>query len=182
MIGHIARFTYWKGQKDFVRAAAQIAKEIPNAKFVLVGAPVFEDEAYEKEVKELAHELGLNGRVLFPGFRDDLANVMAALDIFVHCSIEPEGCPITLITAMAMAKPVVSTEVLGNKEIISDSTQAVLTPPSESQSLAKALLRIVQDSALMKSMGENARKRILERYSLRAYATACGEVFGKIAA
>ena len=180
LIGHIARFTYWKGQKDFVEAAEWIAKEIPNAKFVLVGSPVFENEAYEREVKELTRELGLNGRVLFPGFRDDLANVMAALDIFVHCSVEPEGCPITLITAMAMAKPVVCTEVLGNKEIISDATQAILIPPDQPEALAKALLRIIRDPTLMKSMGENSRKRILERYSLKAYAAGCGEAFGKI--
>lgn len=181
LIAHVARFTYWKGQLDFVRACQKIATKFDQARFVLAGSPVFENDNYEKEVKSLVAELGIGGKTVFPGFQEDLAAVLAAADIFVHSSTEPEGCPITLITAMSMAKPVVATNVLGNDEIIQDASQGLLVPPGNPEAMAGALEKIIQDQALAASLGESARKRILAAYSLQNYARASAKVFEEIA-
>lgn len=176
LIGHIARFTYWKGQKVFVQAALEISKEIPHAKFVLVGSPVFEDDAYEKEVKKMADESGFRERFLFPGFRDDLKHVLAALDIFAHSSIEPEGCPLTLLAAMSMGKPVVATRVQGNDEIVNEG-QAILVSPNQPDEMAHALLKTIHDKAFSQNLSRLARQRILTQYSLQTYARKCGDFF-----
>lgn len=170
LIGHIARFTYWKGQKVFVQAAVEIVKQIPDAKFVLVGSPVFENDTYEKEVKKMVAESGFGHQFLFPGFRDDLANVIAALDIFVHSSIEPEGCPLTLLIAMGMGKPVIATKVQGNNEIIENDQQGIFVSPEKPEDIAQAVLRIVKDQAFSQNLSQQARERILDRYSIQAYA------------
>ncbi len=181
LIAHIARFTYWKGQKDFLEAAGKIAAEIRDAKFAVVGSPVFENDQYEQELKILAKKNNLEGRILFPGFRDDLMDVLAATDIFVHSSTEPEGCPITLITAMAMAKPVVLTEVKGNTEIVCSSDQAILVPLGRPDEIAAAVIKIIKNKELGRSLGIQARKRASERHSLENYAKNCEGVFEKLA-
>jgi glycosyltransferase involved in cell wall biosynthesis len=177
LIGHIARFTYWKGQKDFIRAAAEVIAQMPQAKFVVAGAPVFEDDSYEKEMKAIVEELKIGNNVFFSGFRDDLADVLAALDIFVHSSTEPEGCPLTLLMAMSMSKPVVATDILGTQEIMNQKNQGILVPPENPKALGNALLSIMKDSQIKQSMGSQARKRVLERYSTAAYASSSQEAY-----
>lgn len=181
LIGHIARLTYWKGQKDFLDAASKIAAQMPDARFAVVGSPVFEGDAYEKELKAQASRLGLEGKALFPGFRDDLKKVLAALDIFVHSSVEPEGCPITLITAMAMEKSCVVTDVPGNSEIVEKPDQAILIPPHNPEKMADAVLELCRNADLARRLGQNARRRILQRYSLEAYIRNCSALFSRLA-
>ncbi len=181
LISHIARLTYWKGQKDFLKAAAEIAKKMPRVKFAVVGSPVFENHAYEQEIRQLASELGLDGRVLFPGFRNDLKEVLSASDIFVHSSTEPEGCPITLITAMSMGVPSVITGVEGNTEIVSSQDQALVVSPGKPEEIAAALLRILNDPELADKMRKSARKRAVERHSIESYVRGCEGVFENIA-
>lgn len=182
LITHIARFTYWKGQKDFVKAASIIKDKIHNAKFALVGSPVFEDDRYQNEVKEMVRDLALESRVLFPGFRQDLKGVLGAADIFVHSSIEPEGCPITLITAMSMGKPCVATDILGNNEIIDNpGQQALLVPPESPEAIARAILELISNPERAKEIQKQARTRIEQRYSLGNYALESGKVFRSLA-
>lgn len=178
LIAHIARFTYWKGQSDFIKAAALLKDKFPLAKFALIGSPVFENENFENEIKRLSTELGLKKRMLFPGFRNDLRDVLAAADIFVHSSIEPEGCPITLITAMGMGKSCVVTKVEGNDEIVNlPGKQALFVHPENSREIADAITEIIENPELSKQLKQSARERILERYSLKAYAVQSSEVF-----
>lgn len=171
LIVHIARFTYWKGQRDFIKAAGILKDRIPQARFAVVGSPVFENDDYAREVKHLAESLGLSGRLSFPGFRDDLEHVLAAADIFVHSSTEAEGCPITLITAMAMQKGCVVTDVKGNDEIVNEpGKQALMVPADSPGDIADAISRIVASPELFLQIKKGARLRILERYSLKIYA------------
>lgn len=180
LVGHAARFTYWKGQKDFLKAAKIVAAEIPAAKFALVGSPVFENDDYARELHALVKELGISSHVFFPGFRDDIGRVLAAMDTFVHSSIEAEGCPITLICAMSLGRPVVATAVSGNTEIVSSETQALLVQPEHPEEIAAAILKILKTPGLRDSLGRNARQRILERYSLEAYAKNCERIFEEL--
>ncbi len=170
LIGHVGRFTYWKGQLEFIQAAAQIAKVKPDVRFVLVGAPVFENDAYERRMKKLVNELGLERHVFFPGYRRDFERVLAALDIFVHSSLEPEGCPLTLVSAMAMEKPVVATRIPGNSEVVQDSVNGVFVEPGNPSDIAGAVLALLESPEKMKMLGRAARERVQERFSIEQFA------------
>lgn len=171
LIGHAARYTYWKGQLEFVKAASEIIKTRPDVRFVSVGAPVFEDDTYEKQVKQLAKDLQLENQIFFRGYRKDFEHVLAALDIFVHSSIEPEGCPLTLISAMAMEKAVIATRVPGSSEIIQDGVNGILVEPRNSSDLARTILHLLETPNRRNELGRAARLRVLEKFSLDQFAT-----------
>ena len=171
LIGQVARFTYWKGQLEFVKAAKEVSKARSDVRFVMVGAPVFENDAYEKRVKGLVEELQLGGRIFFRGYRTDLEYVLAALDIYVHSSIEPEGCPLTLICAMAMEKAVIATAVPGNSEVVEDQVNGFLVEPRNPSALAHALLTLLDAPGARQEFGKQARARVIEKFSLEQFAT-----------
>ena len=95
-------------------------------------------------------------RVSFAGHRTDIPEVLSALDIFVHASIdEPFG--ITIVEAMAAGLPVVATLGGGVGEIVTDNETGLLVPPEDSDALAAAITRLIEDPLLAKTLSEAAR-------------------------
>ena len=86
LIGMFGRVSSWKGQDIFLRAMAQI----PGARGVIAGGALFDEQAYESELRALAHELGITDRVTFAGHVEDPMTLMAACDVIAHCSTAPE--------------------------------------------------------------------------------------------
>jgi glycosyltransferase involved in cell wall biosynthesis len=115
LIGTVGRMSRQKAQDDFLRAARLVAASYPQAVFAIVGGA--DDREVERELRELASALDLGSRVRFIGFRDDLADVYAALDVFVLTS-RWEGLPLVLAEAMAAAVPVVATTVGSVPEVV----------------------------------------------------------------
>lgn len=179
IIGHIARFTYWKGQLDFIRAAGIIHNDYPKAKFFLVGGPVFETQRYSELIMSEIRKLRLEEAMIIPGFREDLPDILACFDIFVHSSIEPEGCPLTVIYAMAMAKAIVATAVPGTNELVCDDC-GILVPPSCPQEIAQALRKFIDDKTLRLSMGRFARQKAQKMFSLERYSLESERTFLKL--
>ncbi|MFH1876749.1 MAG: glycosyltransferase [Candidatus Omnitrophota bacterium] len=176
VIAHIARFTYWKGQLDFIRAARIIQDRHPGVKFFLVGGTIFETSRCKELIIEEIKKLHLETDIILLGFREDLPRVLAAIDIFVHSSIEPEGCPLTLIYAMAMEKAIVATSVPGTSELINVDS-GIVVPPGQPSALAAAIETFIGDEGLMKRMGRNAHRRANEFFSLEKYAAQSQNVF-----
>lgn len=167
----------WKGHSDFLYAASEVIKVIrsrPNLEvsFLIVGgnrgSGGNSDEGSNPlllKLKNLISSLKLSDRVVFTGFRDDMPKVMNGIDILVSASTaEPFGR--TLIEAMACAKPVIATNSGGAPEIVEDGFNGFLTTPNDPASLANAILRILDDSELLRDMGENGRRRALEKFSI----------------
>ena len=120
VVGHAARITPWKGQHHLLEAFGLIALRYPQARLLLVGAPTFDNDTYDKKLYSRTKELGLNDRVVFAGFRADLAQVLSAMDIFAYSSVEKDTSPLALLSAMACGLPVVGFDIEGVREVLED--------------------------------------------------------------
>ena len=119
----------------------------------------------ESELRQLVSARKLEGQVHFLGFRRNIYDYIAHCDTLLMPSLH-EGLPYTLLESMAFARPIIASKVGGLAEILEDGITALLTKPSDVQSIALAILRIYHDSFLRASLGEAARFVQRNRYSL----------------
>ncbi len=143
IVGAVGRLTEQKGIDTFILAAKIVATRIQNAHFVIAG-----DGELRNRLEDLAVASGVGGRIHFLGFRRDVVNIIASLDILVYLS-RWEPFSNTILEAMATGTPVVASEVGGNAEIINDGENGILVPPDDPQRAANAVLRLLdnKDSA-----------------------------------
>jgi glycosyltransferase involved in cell wall biosynthesis len=180
VVGIISRLWPDKGHRDFIKAAARVLEEIPRVCFVVVGdfeSPEY--AAHKRELDELISSLGLEGEIIFLGFRSDIPRVMAGLDIVVLPS-EVEGCARVLLEAMAMQKPVVATDSGGTPEVVADGRTGILVPPKDPARLADALLRLLSDRELAIKMGRQGRIRVEELFSINKNLAATMAVYEEL--
>jgi glycosyltransferase involved in cell wall biosynthesis len=187
LVGTVGRLTPWKGQDDFLRAAALVAREHPDARFLVVGDCVSSraeraaDEAFRDSLPALASELGIADRVLFAGYREDVAAVMNALDVFVLPSHdEPFG--LVVLEAMAAGKSIVATRAGGVPEIVRDGSEALLVPTRHAPSMAAAIGRLLAGEVLASQLGRAARERVAAEFPLWRCAARMREIYEQVAA
>ena len=157
VIGAIGRLVWQKGFEYLIEAMPEILQDISQAKLLLVG-----EGPLRPELQSLARELNVYDRVIFAGFRSDIQDLLSMIDILAVPSLL-EGFPMITLEAMAMAKPIVATQIEGIVEQISDSDEGILVPPKDTQALASAILRLIKDRELGNRLGAAARSKI-ERY------------------
>ena len=162
VVGYVGRLTAEKDLGTWLRAAAMLATWSPHARFILVGEG--RDHAIEDQFRAMAKSLGISERVLFLGYRADLLRVYSTFDLFMQASLT-EGLSNTLLEAMAMGLPVVTTAVGGSTELVLDGETGILRQPGDPSGLAKALHALAGDPALRRRMGEAARQRIERSFS-----------------
>lgn len=161
LVGMVAAIDPRKGQDRFLLMAKEVLKQISDVKFVIVGDVYFNFESkffYKQQVLQLCQELGLADKVIFTGYRNDIPQILAALDVFVLPS-KNEALGGAAIEAMACGKPVVASAVDGLPEVIGNDDAGVLVNPSDHFELANAVITLVKDKELSRKMGLNARKR-----------------------
>ena len=162
LVGIVGRLEAWKGQDVFLRAAARVSAEHPGAVFAVVGGglPGKETE-YAGRLQTLVEELGLAGRVQFPGHAQDVFPWFDALDVCVHATHgEPFG--LVLVEAMALGKPLVATALGGPVEIVEEGVSGLLVPPGDEKALAEAIGRLLSDEALAARLADGAGRRAYE--------------------
>ncbi|MBD3181531.1 glycosyltransferase [Candidatus Poribacteria bacterium] len=170
IVGQMNPTSQWKGQREFLHAAAEILKSRSDVHFVLIGGdntPVSSPEhgSYIKELKELSRQLNIDEKTIFTGFRKDIPNVMASLDILVSASwAEPFGR--VIIEAMAAGCPVIATKAGGAPEIVCDNITGKLVPPKNPRAIANGVLEILQDAELMRNMSYAGQKRARDKFSI----------------
>jgi len=157
VIGAIGRLVWQKGFEYLIEAMPEILQDIPQAKLLLVG-----EGPLRHELEGLARELNVYTRVIFAGFRSDIQDLLSIIDILSVPSLL-EGFPMITLEAMAMAKPIVATQIEGIVEQISDSDEGILVPSKDTEALASAILRLIKDRELRNRLGAAARSKI-ERY------------------
>ena len=143
-----------KGHDVLLRALARLTGAFPHAHLAVVG-----DGDRAHRLRESARSLGLDGRVHWVGFRDDVPAATAGFDIAVLPSLAGEGSPAVVKEAMAAGVPVVATTIGGIGEILQDGAQGLLMPPGDEEALASALERLLADPGLRRAMGEAGRDR-----------------------
>jgi len=183
LIGFVARLDPWKGVEVFIRAAQVVARVRPDVHFVVCGGELKGYEAYAASARTLAASLGLLGVMHFTGWTyqpDDIPEVMAALDIFVHTSIKPEPFGLVLIEAMAAGKPAVAADAGGVPEVVVAAETGFLAAPGDWQSVAAAILRLLNDPEAATKMGQAGRRRVEQLFDVRVFAGKVQDLYGEI--
>ena len=161
LIGSLGRLVWQKGFEYFLQSIAILIRDIPEARFMLVG-----EGPLRKELEEQARSLGIHDRLFFTGHRNDIRDMMAAMDIIVIPSLL-EGFPMITMEAMAMEKPIVTTAIDGITEQIRDGMEGQLVAPKSPLALAQAVKRLVDDPGYARSLGINARAKVVRDFSVR---------------
>jgi glycosyltransferase involved in cell wall biosynthesis len=174
--GMVARLEPMKDHATFLRAAALVHTALPEARFVLVG-----DGSLRSACEELAAELGLAHSAIFAGRDVRVAPYIDAFDIAVLSSKEAEGCSNVLLEAMGMAKPIVCTDAGGNAELVTNAKQGFVVPKQDATSLADAMLRLLRDPTLARSMGQRGREDFLERYTVDCMVRSYEDLYSQLA-
>lgn len=151
----------YKGHSDLINAVPKILKIEPSAMFFLVG----EDRGVGAALQSQARDLGVSANVLFLGRRDDVADVLAAMDVFVLPSHE-EGFSNALLEAMASGLAIVATDVGGNGEALDRGRLGILVPSRNSDELAVAVINLVTNAAERRRLGQIAKAHVHTNYSV----------------
>ncbi len=160
LIGAIGRLVWQKGFEYLIRAVPDILKYNREVKILIVG-----DGPLHGKLNELASKLGISNHIIFSGFRRDIKELLSCIDLFVVPSIL-EGFPMVVLEAMAMAKPIVASQIDGITEQISDGAEGILIPPKNPESLAVAVLRLMNNKDLAARMGMSARQKAERCFSV----------------
>ena len=167
LIGTVGRLAPEKDHATLLRAFARLVRAGCDADLLIVG-----DGPLRPALQRLAGELGLDGRVVFCGFRQDARQLLRAFELFVLPSLT-EGIALTLLEAMAAGIPVVVTEVGGSPEVVVDGVTGLLVPTQQPEALSVALGAVLSHPTLGRQLGEAGRARFEEYFSLarmvRAY-------------
>jgi glycosyltransferase involved in cell wall biosynthesis len=172
VIGTVANLNPQKGIEFFVRAASDIQVRRPDAWFVVIGARYPMHREYNALLDaELAASSILPGRLLFLGDRPDIENYYPMMDIKVITSVPAsEGTTTTAIEAMACGVPVVTTDVGAIREVVEAGKTGLLVQPLDQQAIAQAVMGLLDNAGVRRSMGECGRRRALERYDTEVAA------------
>ena len=162
--GVVTRITPEKGIHFLVRAIAALKGRI-DSKLLIVGGPYFQkDVDYMNALKQEIIDLGVEDSVIFTGFLSDTRVVTSLLDIVLVPSIIPEACPRTIIEAMAVGTPVISTPLGGSRELVTAET-GIFVPPENAAAIADAITTLATDRERLRTMGEAARNRAEQLFS-----------------
>jgi len=153
LVGIIARLVPVKGHSFLFEAAQRVIPIFPQVRFLVVG-----DGELNKELEDLAAQLGLKRNVIFCGFRKDLPRIYADLDVVALTSLN-EGLPVAIIEGMAAARPVVAFDVGGVKDLIQDDVTGILVPFGNVQKLADSIVYLLKDTRERQRLGQNARRK-----------------------
>jgi len=159
VIGTIGRYNPVKGYEYFLSAACEVLKTVPYARFVIAGIDYDEKNHYLVKLKRQANRLGIEDKVVFTGNCSDVNAMTNAFDICASTSPnEPFGR--NIIEAMACAKPFIAFDAGGPREIIENGISGILVEPKNSHALAQAAVELISKPSLRATLGENARKRV----------------------
>jgi glycosyltransferase involved in cell wall biosynthesis len=171
LICSVGRMVWQKGFEFLINAIPEVVRVIPNAKFLLVG-----DGPLRGKLGALSKELRVRDKVIFTGFRSDIKEILSAIDILVIPSLL-EGFPMITLEAMAMAKPIVATNIDGITEQITDEVNGILVLPKNPSALTKAVIRVLNDKELAMTMGLAAREKVEQEFSVEEMVAETEKVY-----
>ena len=144
LVGTVGELTPLKGQEEFLRAAAKVARQYPNAYFIVAGIDHSRENKHRTRIAQIIEELKLTERVRLIGWLEDLMQLYCALDLFVSAS-HTESFGLAIAEAMASGTAVVATETEGARELITPGATGLLVPIGKVDKLAEAIAMLLKD-------------------------------------
>lgn len=182
VIGIVGNIKPWKGQEVVIRAIARLRDRFPDLVCLLIGDTSPDDSAYRAQILGQIADAGLAGRVLVTGFRRDVANYIAALEILVHASVNPEPFGRVLLEGMALHKPLVASNGGAVPEIVVDGGTGLLFTPGDSESLAARLLVLLEDAERLERMGNAGYQRMSSEFTIAHNVRTTQELYDEVLA
>jgi glycosyltransferase involved in cell wall biosynthesis len=175
VIGNVAALVPHKGQEYLIDAAALVVREVPDARFVVLGEGELRD-ALQKQIKD-KH---LERHVFLAGFRTNALELTKGFDIFAMSSVS-EGMCTALVDAMAAARPAVCTTAGGIPEVLVDGVTGFLVPPRDPAAMADKLVVLLKDEGLRLRMGDAALRRAREAFTVERMVAGTVAVYERLA-
>jgi len=187
LIGIVGRIDFWKGHEYFLQAMAELLKQTPNVKGMIIGGfekngQVNNNSRYFGHLQWLLKSLHLKDKIIFTGYRSDVPRLISALDVVVHASTMREPFGLVVIEGMAAGKPVVATAAGGVLDIIEDGVNGLLVPCKDSKAMAKAILQIISDRQKAEKMGLAARVHVREKFTAQQQVKALQKLYDAVLA
>ncbi|MBW2618182.1 MAG: glycosyltransferase family 4 protein, partial [Deltaproteobacteria bacterium] len=176
IVGTVGRLARQKGQTHLIRTMAQVLGTIPQARLLIVG---HDDEGLRPSLEAEIKRLGLGEAVILAGFREDIPDVMAALDVFCLPSLW-EGFGLVLLEAMAEALPIVASAVGSIPEVVADGQTGRLVEPGDEDGLAQALIDLLGDRQRASGLGRAGRARQQEHFSRQAMVSQTEALYDEL--
>ena len=179
----VSRLSYWKGHTELFKALAKVKEQYDNFRLLVVG----EDDprahpghgSYTAELRELAEKLDIKDQIVFTGYRRDVAQLMAACDIYTMPSFE-EPFGMVYLEAMCMQKPIVALDNGGAREVVEHNKSGLLSAPQDIDQLAQNIVTLINDSEMRMRMGEHGRERAVAYFTPERMALDTEHIYSKI--
>lgn len=170
-VGAIGRLVWQKGFEFLIECIPEIERAFPNARILIVG-----DGPLREKLEGLGERLKVKKNLIFAGFRSDIKELLSAIDVLVIPSLL-EGFPMITLEAMAMAKPIIATNIEGITEQITNGEDGILVPARDPAALADAIIKLLSDRKLAKKVGLAARKRVERDFSVEKMVSETEKVY-----
>jgi len=177
IIGMIGRVNSWKGQEYFLEISEELNKKFLNLYFLLVGDAFPGEEHLFEGLEQRILENKFRDRIFNLGFRKDISHVLATMDIFILPSTLPDPFPTVILEAMAAKKPVVATAQGGALEMIDHGETGYHIPLNEAPEAAVIIGELINNKGQINKVGEEARKSVIENFSLSKYGQKILSIF-----
>jgi len=174
VVGMVGRLESVKGPEYFIEAAAKVSEKFPNTKFIIAG-----EGSLRKTLEEKVARLGLRGKIIFAGWREDIPGILSMLDIMVLPSVN-EAVGMALIEAQAEGVPVVASDVGGVPEVVEDGKTGILVPPGNVPALRNAIIGLLSDKGKMKVMASSGKLWVRDRFKAEDMARKTSELYMEI--
>ena len=175
VVGVVGRLESIKGLEYFIASIPIISREVPQAKFLIVG-----EGSLGNELAERVKDLNITDKVLFTGWREDIPEILSIIDILVLASLN-EAVGRVILEAGAVGKPAVATEVGGVPEIIKNNETGVLIPPMDPAAMAQAVITLLKDEPKRVEMGRCAKEWVRNNFNDKSMVEKIESIYrGKV--
>jgi glycosyltransferase involved in cell wall biosynthesis len=181
LVGIVGRLTRQKGSQYLIEAIAKLRPKFPNLHVLVIGSQLTTDrEPLQDELVRQIQHLNVVDHVTFTGFRDDIPELLGLIDIFTLPTFFGEGLPRSILEAMAMRLPVVTTDIRGCREAVIHGKTGLVIPPKDSDKLADALEMLLADSDVRQAYGKASRQRVESDYDERLVFQRLTDAYEKL--
>jgi glycosyltransferase involved in cell wall biosynthesis len=180
VVGVVGNIQPWKGQKVLLEALLELRETHPDAVAVVVGGAHRSGRAYADELRAFAVENGLEGNVVFTGAREDVGDLMNAMDVVAHTSVRGEPFGRVIIEGMCVGRPVVATRAGGVPEFVEDGRNGLLVPAGDARALAAVLRRLFGDPSLRERLVNGALAAVRD-FSVEHHVGQVTDIYDRVA-
>jgi glycosyltransferase involved in cell wall biosynthesis len=177
LVMHVGNIRPLKGHANLVAAAASLTRTRKDIHIVSIGGEKTDGDL--ASIRQMATDLGVSDHMRFLGRRQDALAFIAACEVYVNPA-DVEGLPVTILEALALARPVVATSVGGVPSIVRDGETGILVPPGDPDAIARAIIWMVDNPRTAGTYGTNGRSLIQEHHGIEHMVRQTESVYDRI--